>query len=95
MKKLILVLSAFALIFGTAQAATVIGMGGSFSSYSGEPGFHFLTGFQGDVLTVAPGRFEIEGRALFNKLNFGSKNIDNLSIGAIGYSQTTAQVPPR
>jgi len=75
-------------ILNSAMAATVLGIGGSFSSYSGEPGIHLMTGFQGDILTVAPGRFNIEGRALFNKLNFGSKNIDNLSIGAIGYSQT-------
>jgi hypothetical protein len=86
-RRIFLVLGLLALC-SAPQAATVLGVGGSFSDYSGEPGIHLMTGFQGDLITISPKHFEVEGRALFSKLNFGAKNMDNLSIGAIGYTQT-------
>ncbi len=86
-RKIFLVLGLLALC-SAPQAATVFGAGGSFSTYSGEPGVHLMAGFQGDLITISPKHLEIEGRALFSKLNFGAKNLDNLSVGAIGYTQT-------
>jgi hypothetical protein len=85
-KKLLIFLALLGLAL-PAQSAVVGAIGASFENYADNFGVSFLTGIQADIVNFGD-NFSVQGRTLFAKLNFGSKNIDNIALGPIFYTHT-------